>query len=88
MYYFPPANGPPSVTSPQILSIGSRSKRGWTSASLRCCQPVDEIMVGSERLTACYRMLGPHHLHRPGSRGLSPPLVVTIRDVSRQLSPS
>ena len=51
MYYFPPANGPPAVTFPHILSIGSKSKRGWTSASLRRCQPVDEIMVGSEGLT-------------------------------------
>ena len=64
-------------------SIKSRSTRGWTSASLRHCQPADEIMVGSEGLTVCYRVLGPHHLHRPGSRGLSPPLVATIRDVSR-----
>ena len=28
-------------------------------------------------------MLGNHRLYRPGSSGLSPPLVATIRDVSR-----
>lgn len=82
MYCFPPANGPPSVTFPQILSIGSKSKRGGTTAPLMHRQPGDEITACSEGLCVRYRVLGNHH-YRPGSRGLSPCLVVTIRDVSR-----